>query len=377
MKPIRSELLNGAFADLKGRGARSNRESRFLATVHEQVPDHLDSAIDERGDERRDEGGEAACAVRTVVTVERARSIISRNQSPDIPFDQSINPYRGCEHGCVYCYARPSHAYLGLSPGIDFETRLFAKTNAAPLLEQELRKPGYAPALIALGANTDPYQPIERDQRITRALLEVLAAFGHPVSITTKSALVLRDLDILADMARRNLVHVWLSVGTQDRRIARALEPRASTPARRIQTVRELARAGIPAGVLVAPVIPALTDPEMEAILAAAAAAGARHAGYVVLRLPLELQELFVEWLREFAPLKAAHVMSLVRQLRDGRASDGAFGTRMTGTGVLAALLRQRFGLACRRLGLAGARIELDTRHFRVPEAPGAQQRLF
>jgi DNA repair photolyase len=388
-KPIRSTLLEGAFADLKGRGARSNRESRFIAAVHATDPEYLEHERLERqgaagGDGAGAGGGDGAApalpeavAIKTHVTHERARSIISRNQSPDIPFDQSINPYRGCEHGCVYCYARPSHAYLGLSAGVDFETQLYAKDNAAELLEQELRKPGYRPALIALGANTDPYQPLEKDLRITRDVLQVLADFHHPVAITTKSALVLRDIDLLQRLARENLVRVFLSVGSLDRRLARTLEPRASTPALRIEAIRTLAQAGIPAGVIAAPIIPGLTDPGLEAVLEAAAGAGARHAGYVLLRLPLEVRDLFVEWLQEFAPLRAEHVMSLVRQTRGGQDYQSGFGTRMAGTGTYATLLRQRFDLACRRLGLLGERQPLDTRRFAVPQAATGQQSLF
>ena len=309
--------------------------------------------------------------------VEHARSIISRNQSPDIPFDRSVNPYRGCEHGCVYCYARPTHAYLGLSPGIDFETRLYAKTNAAQQLDAELRKPGYRAAVLALGANTDPYQPIEERQRITRGVLETLAAFRHPVTITTKSALVLRDIDLLQDMARQNLGRVQFSVATLDRSIARTLEPRASTPARRLEALRALAQAGVPTGVIVAPLIPALTDPDLENVLEAAAAAGARHAAFNVLRLPLEVSELFKEWLRAFAPLRAERIMSLVRQMRDGADYRADFATRMTGTGIYARLLHQRFTLACRRLDLAHGRETLDATRFRVPQEASLQGSLF
>ncbi|SPE32021.1 MoaA/nifB/pqqE family protein [Burkholderiales bacterium] len=385
MKPVRSALLTGAFAELKGRGARSNRDSRFADATHELDPEYLEqSRTAERGElppvaaePDPDDAPPAAAAIKTCVTHERARTIISRNQSPDIPFDRSVNPYRGCEHGCVYCYARPTHSYLGLSPGLDFETRLFAKQNAAELLERELRRPGYTPAMLALGANTDPYQPIEKDLRITRSVLEVLAAFGHPVAITTKSALVLRDLDLLGPMAQQGLVRVLISIGTLDRTIARTLEPRASTPARRLEAIRTLAQAGIPAGVIVAPVIPALTEQDMEAVLEAAAAAGARHASYVSLRLPLEVRDLFLEWLREFAPLRAAHVMSRVRQMRGGRDNQSEFGTRMEGTGIFATLLRQRFALACRKWQLERDYPPLDCSRFRVPQSPGPQQLLF
>ncbi|HEX7157235.1 MAG TPA: PA0069 family radical SAM protein [Burkholderiaceae bacterium] len=353
-------------ADLKGRGARTNRESRFDAQVHEVDGDYLDHASAEP------EGAAPA----TTVTEERARSIISRNQSPDIGFDRSINPYRGCEHGCIYCYARPTHAYLGLSPGLDFETRLFAKTNAAELLDRELRKPGYSPALLALGANTDPYQPIERRLRITRAVLEILHAFKHPVGITTKSALVARDIDLLAEMAAENLAGVFVSIGTLDNDIARTLEPRANSPQRRLEAIRRLSQAGIPTGVIVAPLIPTLTDPDLEKVLEAAAAAGATMAGYTVLRLPLEVRDLFVEWLEAHHPMRAAHVMSLVRQLRGGRDNDPEFFSRMHGEGALGDLLRRRFDIACRRLGLDRQRRELDTTRFRVPTAPTAQLTL-
>jgi len=368
---VRSELLSGPLAELKGRGARSNRDSRYAAAVHELDAEYLEHAR-QCQDAPAPGALASGTAPRTTIMIERARSIISRNQSPDIPFDRSVNPYRGCEHGCVYCYARPTHAYLGLSPGLDFETRLFAKTNAAELLDAQLRKPGYRAAVLALGANTDPYQPAEQRHGITREVLQVLARFGHPVTITTKSALVLRDIDILQDLARRNLVRVQLSIGTLDRSIARTLEPRANTPVRRLEAIRELSAAGIPAGVIVAPLIPALTDPDLEAVLEAAAAAGARYAAYTVLRLPLEVRDLFVEWLRQFAPLRAERVMSLVRQMRDGADYQAQFHTRMGGTGVYARLLQQRFTLACQRLQLSG-RESLDAGKFAVPaRAPAA-----
>ena len=380
MKPVRSQQLPGPFADLHGRGARSNRESRFSAAVHELDPEFLEQqrhADDPTAPATAPADEPPLPTLRTIVTVEHARSIISRNESPDIPFDRSINPYRGCEHGCVYCYARPTHAYLGLSPGLDFETRLYAKENAAELLERELSKPGYRPALLALGANTDPYQPIEKERRITRGVLQVLARFGHPVSITTKSALVLRDLDLLQEMARDNLVQVWISIGTLDRAIARSLEPRASTPALRLEAIRNLAQAGVPVGVIAAPLIPALTDAHLEQVLESAAAAGARRAAYTVLRLPLEVRDLFVEWLQEHAPLRAEHVMSQVRELRDGKDNESAFGKRMSGAGVMGQLLRRRFELASRRLGLQREFRPLSTDRFAVPQAPAAQQSLF
>jgi len=385
VKAVRSALLPGAFADLKGRGAQSNRESRFAKMSHAFDAQYLEGlraptteGPAHAGDELRSQAvSPAAPTIKTYVTLERARKIISRNESPDVPFDRSINPYRGCEHGCVYCYARPTHAYLGLSAGLDFETRLYAKDNAAELLDRELRKPDYVPAMLALGANTDPYQPIERQHRITRSVLETLAAFAHPVAITTKSALVLRDLDLLRQMAQRNLVRVLISIGTLDRSLARTLEPRASTPARRLEAIRVLAQAQVPVGVIVAPVIPALTEPCLEQVLEGAAAAGAGHASYVTLRLPLEVRDLFVEWLREFAPLRAEHVLSRVRQMNGGQEYQSAFGTRMSGTGVFAALLRQRFALACRRLQLAHEYPPLDCGQFSVPQTPTAQQSLF
>jgi DNA repair photolyase len=375
--PLRSALVPGAFANLKGRGARSNRETRFAAAAHEVDADYLEHERRQRVQADPGVGEAPATRLRTTVTIELARSIISRNQSPDIPFDRSVNPYRGCEHGCTYCYARPTHAYLGLSPGVDFETRLTAKANAAALLDAELRKPGYRPAVLALGANTDPYQPIEQEHRITRSVLETLAAFRHPVTITTKSALVLRDIDILREMAKQNLVRVQLSVATLDRDIARTLEPRASTPARRIEALRALAQAGVPTGVIVAPLIPALTDTTLETVLEAAAAAGVRHAAFTVLRLPLEVSDLFKEWLREFAPLRAERVMSLVRQMRGGADYQSDFSTRMSGTGIYARLLRQRFELACRRLELDHERETLDATRFCVPPAANAQGSLF
>jgi DNA repair photolyase len=350
----------GASAPRRGRGTGLSPAGRFERETREPIDDGWTEA-------------EAPPALKTTVTIERARSIISRNNSPDVPFAQSINPYRGCEHGCIYCYARPSHAYLNLSPGIDFETRLFAKVNAAELLRDELARPGYRCEMIALGANTDPYQPVEREHRITRGVLEVLAACDHPVGIVTKNALVERDIDLLAPMAQKNLVNVYLSINNLDHGLARRLEPRCTAPARRLQTIRRLADAGIPVGVLVAPVIPFLTDHEIEPVLEAAAAAGATRAGYVLMRLPRELNDLFRDWLDTHYPLKAAHVMSRVQQMRDGRDNDPAFGTRMRGTGELAELLRRRFDIACARLQLdAGRRgTALDVTQFRPPRRDG------
>ncbi len=359
---------HGSGMSFKGRGAVSNASSRFERYGREVLGD--DDAIGE---------DDLPAAPPTSVVEELTRSIISRNTSPDIPFDQSINPYKGCEHGCVYCYARPTHAYLGLSPGLDFETRLFAKTHAPRILERELRKPGYRPRTLMLGANTDPYQPIERDRRITRGILEVLAAFNHPVAITTKSALIARDLDILAPMAERRLVSVGISVTTLDGPLARTLEPRASAPRRRVDTIRALSGAGIPVMAMVAPVIPFLNDHELETVLAAAAGAGALAANYILLRLPLEVKDLFSQWLHTHVPERAERILNQVRDARNGHLYVSDFGRRMTGTGAYAELLAQRFDLACRRLGLATGRpagMALDTRRFRPPPEAGEQLSL-
>jgi DNA repair photolyase len=354
---------------VKGRGTASNQRSRFEAWTREAepAPAGADDDADPSTDPRH-----------TEVSLRAARSIVSRNRSPDLPFEQSINPYQGCEHGCVYCYARPTHAYLGLSPGLDFETRIFAKANAAELLRAELSRPGYVPGVIALGANTDPYQPAERRLGITRAVLEVLAEARLPVAVTTKSALVTRDVDLLTPMAQRRLVRVFISLGTLDTDLARRLEPRANAPARRLEAMRRLSAAGVPVGVFASPMIPAINDRELESVLQAAAEAGAVHAGYVVLRLPLEVRDLFVAWLEHHFPLRAKHVMSLVQQMRDGRDYDPAFGTRMRGTGVHADLLAQRFRRAAVRLGLNRDRSAMDTSQFRAPRGAGdTQGRLF
>jgi len=354
----------------KGRGAIGNPTPRFDRESR--------VAIDDGWQQPQAEAEEDAPPLRTTVTIDSSRSIIARNDSPDVPFEQSVNPYRGCEHGCVYCFARPSHAYLGLSPGLDFETRLFAKTAAPELLRTELSQPGYRCSVIALGANTDPYQPIEREYRITRRVLEVLQEFNHPVGVVSKSTLVQRDIDILAPMAARHLASVAISVTTLDRDLARHLEPRAATPARRLDTIRALSAAGIPVTVLASPMIPALNDHELDAILEAARAAGAVGAGYILLRLPLELTPLFEEWLEAHAPGKAKHVMSLIRQSREGKTYRSAFGTRMTGTGAYAEMLRLRFATACRRLGLNERRsvTRLDTNQFRRPPQKGDQLAL-
>ena len=304
----------------------------------------------------------------TTVMPEPARSIITRNQSPDICFDQSINPYRGCEHGCIYCYARPSHGYLNLSPGLDFETKLFYKADAAQLLERELAAPKYKCSPITIGANTDPYQPIERDYRVTRSIIEVLARCRHPFSLITKSAMVERDVDLLADMARDNLVHVFISVTTLSDELKRTLEPRTASPRARLRAIRTLSEAGVPVGAMVAPVIPVLTDSEVELILQAVAQAGAKSAGYVLLRLPYEIKDLFREWLEQNEPLKAKHVMSRVHAMRNGRDNDARWGVRQTGEGEYAELLAKRFEIACARFGLNRApRFEHNLALFTPP----------
>jgi DNA repair photolyase len=313
---------------------------------------------------------------RTQVTDERTRSAIASNDSPDVPFEHSINPYRGCEHGCIYCFARPSHAYLGLSPGLDFETRIIAKPGAPAVLRRELSRKGYRPTVLALGANTDPYQPVERERRITRAILEVLAQMAHPVSIVTKSVLVLRDLDLLAEMAARRLAHVNVSITTLDRELARRMEPRASAPERRLDAIRELTAAGVPTSVLASPMIPGLNDHELEAILTAAREAGATQAGYILVRLPREVAELFEEWLEANYPLKAKHVLDLIRATRGGDLYRSAFGERMRGTGAYADMLATRFNAAKARLGFSDRSLDLDLTAFRAERA-GPQLSLF
>jgi DNA repair photolyase len=357
--------MPAAIAARKGRGAASNASGRFETERRVAFDDGWDSVDDE------------PAPPATTLTADSTKTIIARNDSPDIGFDRSINPYRGCEHGCIYCYARPSHAYLGLSPGLDFETRLFYKPQAASLLAAELRKKGYVCRPIALGSNTDPYQPAERRLGLTRAILEVLRDFRHPVTIVTKSALIQRDHDILAEMARERLAIVTVSVTTLDRALARRMEPRAATPERRLDTIAALAAAGVPTGVLAAPMIPALNDSEMEDILDRAKAAGATAAGYTLLRLPLELKALFKEWLEANAPGKAAHVLSLVAQSHGGRLYDSAWSRRMVGTGPYADMLRLRFDRACRRLGLHPRTTQpLDATRFRPPPQKGDQLRL-
>lgn len=338
----------------KGRGAVGNPQGRFEGD--ERVVD--DDAYWE----------EPANAPQTQITLQRAKSIIARNDSPDIPFSQSINPYQGCEHGCIYCYARPSHSYLGLSPGLDFETRLYAKENAAELLRQELSRPGYRCDVIVIGGNTDPYQPAERELRITRGILEVCAEFNQPIGIITKSALIERDLDLLAPMAARGLARAFVSVTSLDPELARKLEPRAAAPHRRLRALRTLAEAGVPCGVMVAPVIPFLNDKDLEAILGAAHEAGVTQAGYVLLRLPHEVKEIFQDWLAEHYPLRASHIMARVRDMRGGKDYDPQWRRRQTGVGAYAELLRQRFDQTCRRLGInRGGMGELNTTRFKVP----------
>ena len=354
---------------LQGRGALSNASGRYEKQSRVLVDDGWD-------DGWRSEDG-ALPPLRTEVIHDATRTIIARNKSPDISFDQSINPYRGCEHGCIYCFARPTHAYLGMSPGADFESRLFAKPNAAALLAKELRAPGYVPRVIAMGTNTDPYQPLEKKMRITRGILEVLRDFQHPVAIVTKSPLILRDLDILSEMAAKGLAKAALSVTTLDRRLARVMEPRAGTPSRRLQAIKGLSDAGVPAGVMFAPAIPALNDHEMEAVLAAAKEAGARSAGYVLLRLPLEIKDLFREWLETNIPARAKHVMTLVRQMRGGKDYDSAWNTRMRGTGPYAEMMARRFHMTAKRLELNQPQPPLNTQSFRRPPLSGDQLRLF
>ena len=348
----------------RGRGARSNASGRFEVSKRVEVDDGW-GVLDDLP------------AFRTTVQIDTSRTIISTNQSPDISFDQSINPYRGCEHGCVYCYARPSHCYLGLSAGLDFESKLFAKPNAAELLERELARPGYRPKVIALGSNTDPYQPIERTWTLTRQVLQVLAKARHPVGIVTKSALVTRDIDVLAPMARDGLVKVAVSVTTLDRTVARKMEPRASTPAKRLEAIKALSEAGIPTAVMVAPIIPSINDSEIEAIMEACRCAGASEAGYVLLRLPLEIKDLFAEWLATEFPDRAARVMKVLRGMRGGKDYDARWFERQKGTGPYAELIAQRFRLALRRLGLNERKYRLRTDLFRRPVAMGGQLALF
>ena len=346
-----------------GRGAVSNPGVRFESAVIAPFDDGWDSLANDIGELPR---------LDTTLTRDSSKSAISWNNSPDLGFDRAVNPYRGCEHGCTYCYARPTHAYLGYSPGLDFETKLTFKPDIADLLEKELRKPGYVPSTLALGSNTDPYQPVERGLKLTRSVLEVLDRFNHPVAIVTKSAGVLRDVDILASMARRNLARVHISVTTLDARLARTMEPRAATPMRRLQAIAELTRAGIPTGVLAAPMIPALNDAELEKIMESAARAGARHAGYILLRLPHELREMFEAWLHTHYPNRARHVLSLIRQTRNGALTDSRFHHRFSGQGAYADLLNRRFERAARQFGFDEVRTKLSCERFAVPVKLGA-----
>ena len=356
----------------RGRGAVSNPAVRFDRQAASPFDDGWDTL---------DGDWAELPSVETTLIRDATRSAISWNSSPDLGFDRAVNPYRGCEHGCTYCYARPTHAYLGYSPGLDFETKLVFKPEVDSLLEKELRKPGYIPRVMALGSNTDPYQPVERPLKLTRSVLEVLDRFNHPVVIVTKSAGVLRDIDILASMAKRNLVRVYMSITTLDAKLARAMEPRAATPTRRLHAVAELTRAGVPTGVLAAPMIPGLNDAEMERILEASARSGARHANYILLRLPHELKAMFESWLHAAFPDRARHVLSLIRETRAGALSDATFHRRFSGQGVYADLLRRRFDRAARQWGLDGRREELDCSRFAAPDEPAdrpeAQLSLF
>src|ERR1700753_719301 len=348
----------------RGRGAQSNASGRFEAEARVEVDDGWNSL-------------ETLEPFATTITFEKPKTIITRNESPDISFDRSINPYRGCEHGCVYCFARPTHAYLGLSPGLDFESKLFAKPDATALLEKELAAADYEPRMIAIGTNTDPYQPIERERKIMRGILEVLERAGHPVGIVTKSALVVRDIDILARMASRSLAKVALSVTTLAPKLARTMEPRASTPAKRLEALRQLSEAGIPTTVMVAPVIPALNDSEMERILDAAAHAGVKEASYVLLRLPLEVRDLFREWLMANYPDRYRHIFTLIRDMRSGKDYDSQWGTRMKGTGPMAWMIGRRLERPWEKLGLNKRRAKLTSDHFARPKRNGQQLSLF
>ncbi|MEJ2623079.1 MAG: PA0069 family radical SAM protein [Pseudolabrys sp.] len=361
-----SELLGVAveFERRRGRGAQSNASGRYETMARVAFDDGWQSL-------------EELPAFKTTVSVDSTRKIIARNDSPDIGFDRSINPYRGCEHGCVYCFARPTHAYLGMSPGLDFESRLLVKPDAAELLARELSAPSYQPKVIAIGTNTDPYQPIERRYQVMRRILEVLDRANHPVGIVTKSALVTRDIDILARMAKRNLVKVALSVTTLDAGLARTMEPRAATPARRLEALRRLSDAGVPAAVMVAPVIPALNDQEIERILDSAAAAGVKEAGYILLRLPLEVRDLFREWLQANYPHREEHVFKLIRDTRGGKDYDAKWGERMKGTGPYAWMIGRRFEMACEKFGLNERKLRLSTADFRPPKRENAQLSLF
>jgi DNA repair photolyase len=348
----------------RGRGAQSNASGRYEPLARVAFDDGWQSL-------------EELAPFKTTITIDSTRKIITHNNSPDISFDRSINPYRGCEHGCIYCFARPTHAYLGLSPGLDFESKLFVKPDAPKLLERELSVRGYTPRTIAIGTNTDPYQPIEREHQVMRRILEVLERHGHPVGIVTKSALIVRDLDILSRMAKRNLVKVAVSVTTLDGKLARVMEPRAPIPARRLETLRQLVDAGIPSSVMVAPIIPGLNDTEIERILDSTAALGVKQAGYVLLRLPLEVRDLFREWLLANFPDRHQHVFKLIRETRAGKDYDSSWGKRMTGGGPIAWMIGRRFELACEKLGFNRTGTPLTTEHFRPPQPASEQLSLF
>ncbi|MPQ93566.1 PA0069 family radical SAM protein [Thioclava sp. JE_KL1] len=349
---------------LRARGAAARPVGRFEPFSRAPEHDGWDIPEEER-------------LTRTEVLVERPRSVITRNQSPDVPFERSLNPYRGCEHGCIYCFARPSHGYLGLSAGLDFETRLIARPEAPQVLEEELRKKSYRPNVLAIGTNTDPYQPLERKMEIMRAVLEVLQAYRHPVSIVTRGSTILRDLDILAPMAEAGLAQVGVSVTTLDAKLARDLEPRAPSPPTRIRMIRELSRAGIPVRVMAAPMIPGLTDHELEAILTEARRAGAKAASMMPVRLPHEVAPLFADWMERHHPGKVEKVLGRIRDMRGGKLNDPRFGERMKGEGEMAELLQQRFKLSCKRLGFSRHLPDLDVTQFRVPPRPGDQLELF
>jgi DNA repair photolyase len=351
------------FMVIKGRGTTNKVDARYLENTRENTDDGWDLPEEKQ-------------TPQTTVTVEKPKTIISHNNSPDIPFESSINPYRGCEHGCVYCYARPTHAYMDLSPGIDFETKLFAKPDAAALLKKEISKPGYRCTPIALGTNTDPYQPIEREWKITRQIIETLHECNHPLTIVTKSWLVERDINLLSEMAQKNLAQVFISVTTLDHDLARKLEPRATAPQRRLETLANLNNAGIPTGVMFAPVIPVLNDTEMENVLAHAADAGVINAGYVMVRLPHEVKLLFREWLDTHYPLKTDHVMNMIKDIRGGSENDPNFKSRMRGQGVYADMIEQRFRKTCQRLGLNKKHIKLDSTFFSSPGSDKQQLQL-
>lgn len=358
-------MSSGNNTSRKGRGSWSKPDARYLSTTRHDVDDGWPSDNEEN-------------KPITTVTIEKSKTIIARNKSPDIPFEQSINPYRGCEHGCIYCYARPTHAYFDLSPGLDFETKLFAKPDAVKLLEKELAAPAYQCSPIALGTNTDPYQPIERDYKITRQIIELLGKQQHPLTIVTKSSLVERDIDLLAAMAEQNLVQVFISITTLDNDLMRKMEPRATAPQRRLQTLARLTEAGIPTGMMFAPVIPVINDSEMETILEKAARAGAINAGYVLIRLPHEIKDLFKEWLDIHYPLKTSHVMNMIKDIRSGKQNDPEFHSRITGKGIYAELIKNRFRKACKQFGLnTKENVVLDTESFIKPVLSGQQHTLF